>query len=87
MYPMHAISHVYRQIIRGNLFVLEPFLWYSIYCCTLKLGEKNHMKKTVLALTMAASVLALSACSDKKLQMTKSLATSKAGDITKDEFI
>ena len=41
------------------------------------------MKKTVLSLTLAASVLALSACgnaSDEKV------ATSKVGDVTKDQL-
>ena len=43
------------------------------------------MKKTVLALTMAASVLALSACSDKNTT-DEAIVTSKIGDITKNEF-
>lgn len=43
------------------------------------------MKKTVLALTMAASVLALSACSDKNTA-DEAVVTSKIGDITKNEF-
>ncbi|MEK5037249.1 peptidylprolyl isomerase [Sporosarcina sp. FSL K6-3457] len=43
------------------------------------------MKKTVLALTMAASVLALSACSDKNTT-DEAIITSKIGDITKNEF-
>lgn len=43
------------------------------------------MKKTVLALTMAASVLALSACSDKN-SAEEVLVTSKAGDITKADL-
>lgn len=43
------------------------------------------MKKTVLALTMAASVLALSACSDKN-NTDEAILTSKIGDITKNEF-
>ena len=42
------------------------------------------MKKTVLALTMAASVLALSACSDKS--GGEVILSSKAGDITQTEF-
>ena len=41
------------------------------------------MKKTVLALTMAASVLALSACSDKNNADEEIIVTSKIGDITK----
>ncbi|MCG7337514.1 peptidylprolyl isomerase [Sporosarcina sp. ACRSM] len=44
------------------------------------------MKKTVLALTMAASVLALSACSDKNSADDEVLVTSKAGDITKADL-
>ncbi|CAM3178955.1 peptidylprolyl isomerase [Filibacter tadaridae] len=44
------------------------------------------MKKTVLALTMAASVLALSACSDKNAADEEIIATSKAGDITKADL-
>lgn len=43
------------------------------------------MKKTVLALTMAASVLALSACSDKNTA-DEAIVTSKIGDISKSEF-
>ena len=43
------------------------------------------MKKTILALTMAASVLALSACSDKNAG-DEVLVTSKAGDITQNEL-
>lgn len=44
------------------------------------------MKKTVLALTMAASVLALSACSDNKAADDAIIATSKVGDITQAEL-
>jgi foldase protein PrsA len=44
------------------------------------------MKKTVLALTMAASVLALSACSDKNAGDDEIIATSKNGDITKADL-
>ena len=44
------------------------------------------MKKTVLALTMAASVLALSACSDKNSSEEEIIATSKIGDITKADL-
>ncbi|MEK5068540.1 peptidylprolyl isomerase [Sporosarcina sp. FSL K6-1508] len=44
------------------------------------------MKKTVLALTMAASVLALSACSDKNAADDEIIATSKNGDITKADL-
>lgn len=40
------------------------------------------MRKTILALTMAASVLALSACSDKE----EVIVSSKAGDITKNDL-
>jgi foldase protein PrsA len=43
------------------------------------------MKKTVLALTMAASVLALSACSDKNAD-DEVLVKSKAGNVTKTEL-
>jgi foldase protein PrsA len=43
------------------------------------------MKKTVLALTMAASVLALSACSDKNAG-DEVLVKSKAGNVTKTEL-
>ena len=43
------------------------------------------MRKTILALTMAASVLALSACSDKSAD-DEIIATTKAGDITKEEL-
>lgn len=44
------------------------------------------MKKTILALTMAASVLALSACSDKNAGDEEIIATSKNGDITKADL-
>lgn len=44
------------------------------------------MKKTVLALTMAASVLALSACSDKNNPEEEIIVTSKIGDITKADL-
>ncbi|KAA0944337.1 foldase [Sporosarcina sp. ANT_H38] len=44
------------------------------------------MKKTILALTMAASVLALSACSDKNTGDEEIIATSKNGDITKADL-
>ena len=43
------------------------------------------MKKTVLALTMAASVLVLSACSDKNTD-EEIIATSNNGDITKADL-
>lgn len=43
------------------------------------------MKKTVLALTLAASVLALSACSDKNTD-EEIIATSKNGEITKADL-
>ena len=46
------------------------------------------MRKTILALTMAAFVLALSACSDKDVSKDNEvLATTKAGNITNDELI
>lgn len=46
------------------------------------------MKKTILALTMAAFVLALTACSDKEASKDNEvLATTKAGDITNDELV
>ena len=41
------------------------------------------MKKTVLSLTLAASVLALGACSGGD---SKTIATSKAGDISVADF-
>lgn len=40
------------------------------------------MRKTILALTMAASVLALSACNDKE----EIIVSSKAGEITKNDL-
>lgn len=43
------------------------------------------MKKTILALTMAASVLALSACSDKNAG-DEVLVKSKAGNVTQSEL-
>lgn len=43
------------------------------------------MKKTILALTMAASVLALSACSDKSA-VDEVLVKSKAGNVTQSEL-
>ncbi|WP_075619905.1 peptidylprolyl isomerase [Paenisporosarcina indica] len=45
------------------------------------------MKKSVLALTLAASVLALSACNgDKASKDSDVIVTSKSGDITKNEL-
>ncbi|WP_318616724.1 peptidylprolyl isomerase [Sporosarcina sp. YIM B06819] len=44
------------------------------------------MKKTVLALTMAAFVLALSACSDKNTADDAIIATSKIGNITQADL-
>ncbi|MFX3673784.1 MAG: peptidylprolyl isomerase [Paenisporosarcina sp.] len=44
------------------------------------------MKKSVLTLTLAASVLALSACSGDSSSDSDVLVTSKAGDVTKDEL-
>jgi foldase protein PrsA len=44
------------------------------------------MKKTILALTMAASVLALSSCSDKNTGNEEIIATSKNGEITKADL-
>lgn len=44
------------------------------------------MKKTVLAVTMAASVLALAACNDEKAVDNEIIAATKAGDITKEEL-
>ncbi|WP_203334877.1 peptidylprolyl isomerase [Planococcus beigongshangi] len=43
------------------------------------------MKKTVLTLSLAASVLALAACSDDNADSTV-LVTSEVGDITKDDL-
>ena len=43
------------------------------------------MRKKIVALTAAASILVLSACSDKAAN-DETLATSKAGDITKNEL-
>ena len=44
------------------------------------------MKKTVLAMTMAASVLALAACSDQKAADEEIIATTKVGNITKEDL-
>lgn len=44
------------------------------------------MKKTVLAMTMAASVLALAACNDEKAADEEIIATTKVGDITKEDL-
>ena len=44
------------------------------------------MKKTILALTMAASVLALSACSDKEAANEEIIASTKFGNITKADL-
>lgn len=44
------------------------------------------MKKTVLAVTMAASVLALAACNDQKAADDEVIATTKAGNITKEDL-
>lgn len=44
------------------------------------------MKKTVLTLTLAASVLALSACNDNEASDSEVIVTSNAGDVTKEEL-
>lgn len=44
------------------------------------------MKKTVLAMTMAASVLALAACNDQKAADDEVIATTKVGNITKEDL-
>lgn len=51
----------------------------------MKLGE-ICMKKTVLSLTLAASVLALGACSDDSADSSKVIASSKVGDITQNDL-
>lgn len=44
------------------------------------------MKKTVLTLTLAASVLALGACSGDSVKNNEVIATSKVGDITQNDL-
>ncbi|MBD7945550.1 MULTISPECIES: peptidylprolyl isomerase [Psychrobacillus] len=44
------------------------------------------MKKTVLSLTLAASVLALGACSNDSADSSEVIATSKVGDITQNDL-
>ncbi|MCM3639381.1 peptidylprolyl isomerase [Sporosarcina luteola] len=44
------------------------------------------MKKTVLAMTMAASVLTMAACSDQKAADEEIIATTKVGTITKEDL-
>ncbi|WP_339254151.1 peptidylprolyl isomerase [Sporosarcina sp. FSL W8-0480] len=44
------------------------------------------MKKTVLAMTMAASVLALAACNNEKASDDEVMATTKSGTITKEDL-
>lgn len=44
------------------------------------------MKKTVLSLTLAASVLALGACNDESADSSKVIASSKVGDITQNDL-
>ncbi|WP_060210603.1 peptidylprolyl isomerase [Sporosarcina koreensis] len=44
------------------------------------------MKKTVLAMTMAASVLALAACNNEKAADDEIIATTKVGNITKEDL-
>ncbi|WP_144512235.1 peptidylprolyl isomerase [Bacillus sp. FJAT-22090] len=44
------------------------------------------MKKTVLTLTLAASVLALGACSNDSAASNEVIATSKVGDITQNDL-
>ncbi|SDO16381.1 foldase protein PrsA [Psychrobacillus sp. OK028] len=44
------------------------------------------MKKTVLTLTLAASVLALGACSGDSADSSEVIATSKVGDITQNDL-
>ncbi|MBB4826549.1 foldase protein PrsA [Sporosarcina luteola] len=44
------------------------------------------MKKTLIAISLATSVLALSACSDKKAADDEVIASTKYGNITKEDF-
>lgn len=44
------------------------------------------MRKTMLALTLTASILALSACSDKNAADNEVIATTKAGSVTKADL-
>ncbi|WP_277587107.1 peptidylprolyl isomerase [Psychrobacillus antarcticus] len=44
------------------------------------------MKKTLLTLTLAASVLALGACSEDSAKNSEVIATSKVGDITQNDL-
>ncbi|WP_336823886.1 peptidylprolyl isomerase [Sporosarcina sp. USHLN248] len=44
------------------------------------------MKKTILAISMAASVLALSACTNDKASDDEVLVATKVGDITKEDL-
>jgi len=44
------------------------------------------MKKTILALSLTASILVLSACSDSNATDNEVIATTKAGDVTKEEL-
>lgn len=44
------------------------------------------MRKTMLALTLTASILALSACSDKNATDSEVIATTKAGSVTKADL-
>ena len=44
------------------------------------------MKKTVLSLTLAASILALGACSNDSADGSEVIATSKVGDITQNDL-
>ena len=48
------------------------------------MGEIFRMKKTVLSLTLAASVLALAACGNNTSNDV--VVTSKVGDVTKDQL-
>lgn len=65
----------------------EPFCFFFVYVIVTmaikdKLGEFIEMKKTVLALTLAAS-LGLAACSDSADQV---VLTSTYGDLTQEDF-
>ncbi len=65
----------------------EPFCFFFVYVIVTmaikdKLGEFIEMKKTVLALTLAAS-LGLAACSDSA---DKVVLTSTYGDLTQEDF-
>jgi len=70
--------------INGNYFCF--YIVYVIVTIVHEEVRRDKMKKTVLTFTLAASLLALSACNDDTKDNSEVLATSKVGDITQQDL-